>query len=83
MFFMIFKNYSSNRQELTISNVYKLAIDSRSFGGPFTPQIILAVVWSCCGGLEQTQLTCSVLLVVEVTKQLPGPGLAGSRLTKT
>ena len=27
--------------------------------------------------------TCSVLLVVEVTKQLSGPGLAGSRLTKT
>ena len=77
---MILKNYSSNLQELTISNVYKMAIVNR---GPFTPQIILAVVWSCCGGLEQFQLTCSVLLVVEVTKQFPGPGLAGSRLTKT
>ena len=54
-----------------------------NYGGPFTPQIILAVVWSCCRGLEQIQLTCSVLLVVEVTKQFPGPGLAGSRLTKT
>ena len=51
--------------------------------GPFTPQIILAVVWSCCGSLEQIQLTCFVLLVVEVTKQFPGPGLAGSCLTKT
>ena len=41
--------------------------------GPFTPQNILAVVCSCCGGLEQpfhsVQLSCSVLLVVEVTKQ--------------
>ena len=54
--------------------------------GPFTPQIIFAVVCSWCGGLEKpfhsAQLTCSVLLVVEVTKQFPGHGLVGSRLTK-
>ena len=37
-----------------------------------TDHVILAVICSCCGGLEQpfhsAQLTCSVLLVVEVTK---------------
>ena len=31
---------------------------------------------------KSAQLTCSVLLVVEAAKQLPGPSLAGSRLTK-
>ena len=43
---------------------------------------------TCCSmvmlwGPRAIHLTCSVLLVVEVTKQFPGPGLAGSRLTKT
>ena len=55
--------------------------------GPFTPHNILAVVCSMFGGLEQRfhsdQLTCSVLLVVEVMKQYPGLSLAGSHLTKT
>ena len=64
-----------------------LNIHAKEIGGPFTPQIILAVVCSCCGGPEKSfnsaQLTSSVLLVVEVTKQFPGPDLAGSRLTKT
>ena len=30
IFFMILKNYSSNLQELTISNVYKMAIVNRN-----------------------------------------------------
>ena len=55
--------------------------------GSFTPQIILAVVCSYCGGLEQlfhsAQLACYVLLVVEAMKQFPGSGLDVSYLTKT
>ena len=47
--FVIKPDFDDNLQ-----GIYKTSHLDKSLNvGPFTPQIILAVVWSCFGGLEQ------------------------------